>query len=122
MKMEWLVKINLMLRNISAVVLEGSALAQLGQLSLLLGCPVREEVVANSVGVGKISVPLLNEGVSFEEVGKTHVELLNCSGRLVELGHVLHVFESVAVNGVGNCDEGEDDGLLHSLLLYSKKP
>lgn len=66
-----------MLRNVSTGVLESSALAQLGELSLFFSGPIGDEIVANNVSVGQVGIPLLNEGIRFEEVGHADVEFLH---------------------------------------------
>ena len=69
-----------MLRDVSTGVLESSALAQLGKFGLFFSGPIGDEIVANNVSVGQVGIPLLNEGVSFEEVGHAHVEFLYRGG------------------------------------------
>ena len=69
-----------MFGDVSTGVLEVSALAQLGEFGLFFGGPIGQEVVANNVSVGNVGIPLLDEGISFEEVGHAHVEFLYRGG------------------------------------------
>ena len=81
--------------------------------------PVGELVVTNGVGRAA-GVELLDEGIGSGEILLAGVELGQVVCLLAVLGHVVHVVERKAVDGIGNgedCGDGEGSHLLLNLLV-----